>query len=406
MKLLKLLVAGLSLALFVSCANAVSNESDTSKMIVMIEESFPQLDAKVKSAEIYIEYYNTSSANADKLKQSLEANKFSFDNVSYKKDINYQNTQYTATAKIKPIKEGYNIILRIDNSKGEVDGKYVFDDVFGHISGDVSFAMLVRTYDRSVESFFKMYDLKLRHKYGFAKDKNSGILAKDDDNFYYQWIVSYAVISDDPIVGWSIERLHDERKKANENKAGISKTISTLKESFPPLDAKVKSAETYIEYYNASSANADKLKQSLEAKKFSFDNVSYKKDITYQGARYTATAKIKPIEEGYNIILRIGNDNGEVDGKYVFDDVFGYINGKVSFVMLARFYDESAESSFESYKLKLRNKYGFAKNKNSGILVKNDSNFYYKWAVNYAAGSDDLMVGWSIERIPDERKRD
>jgi uncharacterized protein YdeI (BOF family) len=208
--IVKLLTIGLSLAVFAGCAgNSVRLEvGDGSVIAAMIEESFPSLDAKIKSTERYIEYHNISLVDADKLKQSLETKGFSSDNVTYEKEITYKGTSYAATAKISPVKsaEEYNVILRIDNKNGDVDDKYVFDDVFGRIDSKFSYAALIRVYDRHVESHFKIYDLKLRRKYGFKRDEG-GVLSKNDGNFYYQWIVSYAVFSDDPLVGWSIERL-------------------------------------------------------------------------------------------------------------------------------------------------------------------------------------------------------
>jgi hypothetical protein len=180
--------------------------------------------------------------------------------------------------------------------------------------------------------------------------------------------------------------------------AHINRTILAAEELFPPFNAKAIKTNRFIAYSNVSLADTDKIKQSLKAKKFSLKGNSYHKEITYQGVSYVAVAKIDFIKviENYKVVLSISTENEDVSVD-MFDDIFGYINGKFSHTEVDKIYDKDIASYLDMYNLMLRDKYGFEED--HGVsLVKNDGSFFYLWGG--LAYPDNVIIIWDVEALP------
>jgi hypothetical protein len=202
----KLLTAGLSLALFASCANAVSNENGWGEAIIAMEESFPLIDTKADRTDKIIKYDDVSLTDANKFEQSLKTKKFLLDNTTYyNKNITYQNTQYVAVVDINFVEatKKYAIVLTIVNTNGDVDAD-AFNNIFGRINGSFFFASIIRYYGGDITPYLQTYEVVLRHKYGFKQDKNNVVFTKNSDNFTYQY--SGAFLSKHSMAIWNIEK--------------------------------------------------------------------------------------------------------------------------------------------------------------------------------------------------------
>jgi hypothetical protein len=204
---IKLLITGLSLAVFAGCAGSSVGLSggNISKTAPMLKELFPPLDAEVDAAIKIIEYDNISSADIDILKQSLKAKGFAYKDAIYSKDIIYKGMPHTATARIvfAKVLEKYGVFLSIRNINGDID-ESIFDDVFGYVSGKFSQTEIIKSYDKNAVHSLNAYGLKLIDEYEFEEDYGV-ILVKNDGNFLYLW--GGVDFSNNVMVTWNIEAL-------------------------------------------------------------------------------------------------------------------------------------------------------------------------------------------------------